>query len=223
MRFGLWPKLNKIRLQSDRTSSVVKKCPGSSHTSSRQGITAGPSRQTEVWHILKPSLSWMEPLGGCWLLLLNFTLCSTNTGVLRGVGGGCVRLVRAFSIRLGHRQLAGYIHSPKIKWLESNYPSFLSAQSRQGRTQSCLPVLPGSQDSKYIIWRKSTNNRPSDVSRENECGVERGRAGPGCKKLPDPYSASSRLSVHPFPSLSFSLICWGGDRNTDHWVVGSSW
>ena len=98
---------------------------------------------------------------------MNFTLCSINNEVLQG---GCVCLVRAFSIRFGHQRLAGYKCSPKIERLESNYPSFLSAEPCQGRTQSCLPALSGSQDSKYIICRKLINNRPSDVLMERQHG-----------------------------------------------------
>lgn len=149
---------------------------------------------------------------------MNFTLCSINNEVLQG-GGVC--LVTAFSIRLGHQQLASYKCNPKTEWLESNYPSFLSAEICQGRRQSCLPALSGSQDSKYIIWRKLTSNRYSDVL------MERQRGG---KRMHWPRTWNLLLiHILPLPgSVSILLLLWAsvshllkGGHNTNHRIVGS--
>lgn len=75
---------------------------------------------------------------------MDFTLCSINNEVLQEA---CVCLVRAFSIRLSHQQLAGSKCSPKTQWLKPNYPSFLSPEFCQRRTVmfSCLIKLLGLQ------------------------------------------------------------------------------
>lgn len=135
-------------------------------------------------------------------MLMNFTLCGINNEVLQEA---CVCLVRAFSIRLGHQQLAGYKCSPKIQWLEPNYPSFLSAESCQRRTVmfSRLVRLPGLQvyplenTSQQVLrcfgWR-GTMVRKEDALVQNT------------ESSPHLESVSSWLRGYPSTSLSFSFI-----------------
>lgn len=148
---------------------------------------------------------------------MNFTLRSINNEVLQG---RCVCLVRAFSIRLGHQQLAGYKCSPKIEWLESNYPSFLPVEPCQGRTQSCLPALSGSQDSKYIIWRKQTTEpqmfRWSGSMVWKEEALVQTQHLTLFYILPLPASVSTPSLL--WASASHLLV---GDHNTNRWAIGS--
>lgn len=182
------------------------------------GTSACPWWQSTAWHIRKPPLPWVGATRRVLAAAAELPLCSINSEVLQEA---YVCLVRTFSIRLGHQQLAGYKCSPKIRWLKSNYPGFLSAGLCQRRTQSCLPPLSGSGDSKYIIWRKLTNNRASDVLMERHHGMERGLNGQDAKSSTRLQSVSPWLRVSPSASLSSVSRLLEGDNNTNHRGVGS--